>query len=91
MEGELIVDYRRKRGEHAPIHIDVAVVERVESFKYIGAHNTKDLTWSTHTHSREMGMVAPLPSEDEKIWHGPSDSQKVLQLPHLEHLGCITA
>jgi hypothetical protein len=45
---ELIVDYRRKRGEHAPIHINRAVVERVESFKLLGIHITKDLTWSTH-------------------------------------------
>ena len=45
---ELIVDYRRKRGENA-IHINGAVVERVESFKFLGAHISKDLTWSTHT------------------------------------------
>jgi hypothetical protein len=24
-------------------------VERVESFKFLGVHITKDLTWSTHT------------------------------------------
>jgi hypothetical protein len=41
---QLIVDYRRKRGEHAPIHIDGAVVERV-----LGIHITKDLTWSTYS------------------------------------------
>ena len=29
---ELIVDYRKRRAEHAPIHIDVAVVEQVENF-----------------------------------------------------------
>jgi hypothetical protein len=46
---ELIVDFRRKRGEHAPIHIDGADVERVESFKFLGIHITKDLTWPTHT------------------------------------------
>ena len=28
---ELIVDYRKRRAEHAPIHTDRAVVERVES------------------------------------------------------------
>jgi hypothetical protein len=41
------VDYRKKRREHAPI--DRAVVEQVESFKILGIHITKDLTWSTHT------------------------------------------
>jgi hypothetical protein len=66
---DLIVDCRRKRGEHAPIHIDRAIVERVESFKFLGVHITKDLTWSKHTCT-----AAPLPPhEAEKIWHGPSD------------------
>ncbi|KAK6320198.1 hypothetical protein J4Q44_G00093050 [Coregonus suidteri] len=34
---ELIVDYRKRRAEHAPIHIDGAVVERVESLKFLVA------------------------------------------------------
>jgi hypothetical protein len=32
---ELIADYRKKRAEHAPIHINRAVVERVESFTVV--------------------------------------------------------
>jgi hypothetical protein len=47
----LIVDYRRKWGEHIPIHIDGTVVEWVESFKFLGVHITKDLTCSTHIHT----------------------------------------
>jgi hypothetical protein len=43
---KLIVDYRKRRAEHAPIHIDRAIVERVESF-----HTTKELTWSTHNNT----------------------------------------
>ena len=39
---ELIVDYRKRIG---------AVVERVESFKFLDVHITKELTWSTHTHT----------------------------------------
>ena len=34
---EMIVDYRKKRTEHAPIFIDGAVVEQVEIFKFLGA------------------------------------------------------
>jgi hypothetical protein len=45
----LIVDYRKQRGEHAPIHINGAVVERVDSFKLFDVHITKDLSWSNHT------------------------------------------
>ena len=33
----------------APINIDRAVVEQVESFKFLGIHITNKLTWSKHT------------------------------------------
>ena len=45
----MIVDYRKRRTEHAPILIDRAVVEEVESFKFLGVHITNKLTWSKHT------------------------------------------
>ena len=48
---ELIVDYRKQRAEHAPDHIDRAVVERVESFKFLCVHITKNLSWSKHTNT----------------------------------------
>jgi hypothetical protein len=40
---------------------------------------------SAHQDSREEGTTKPIPQETEKIWHGSSDPQKVLQLHHLEH------
>lgn len=46
---EMIVDYRKKKTEHTPILIDGAVVEQVESFKFLGVHITNKLTWSKHT------------------------------------------
>ena len=46
---ELIMDYRKRRTEHAPINIDGAVVERVESFKFLVVHITNKLSWSKHT------------------------------------------
>ena len=49
---EMIVDYRKRRTEHAPILIDRAVVEQDESLKsskFLGVHITKKLTWSKHT------------------------------------------
>ena len=47
----------------------------------------------THQDSSEEGSTKPIPSQEtESIWHGSSDPQKVLQLPHREHpTGCITA
>jgi hypothetical protein len=46
---EMIVDYRKKSTEHAPILIDGSVVEQVESFKFLGVHINNKLTWSKHT------------------------------------------
>ena len=43
---ETIVDYRKRRIKHAPIHIDGAVVVR---FKFLGVHITNRLSWSKHT------------------------------------------
>jgi hypothetical protein len=45
----MIVDYTKRRKEHAPILIDGAIVEQVESFKFLGVHITNKLEWSKHT------------------------------------------
>ncbi|CDQ98711.1 unnamed protein product [Oncorhynchus mykiss] len=47
----MIVDFRKQQREHPPIHIDGTVVEKVESFKFLGVHITDKLNWSTHTDS----------------------------------------
>jgi hypothetical protein len=39
---EMIVDYRKKRTDHASILIDRAVVEQVESFKFLHVHITNN-------------------------------------------------
>ena len=46
---ELIVDFRRTKGEHAPIYINGDAVEQVSDFKFLGIHISKDLKWATHT------------------------------------------
>ncbi|KAK0131530.1 hypothetical protein N1851_033785 [Merluccius polli] len=44
-----IVDYRKlQEGEHAPIHINGAAVERVSSFRFLGINISEDLSWSYH-------------------------------------------
>ena len=45
---EMIMDNRKMRAEQAPIYIDGAEVEWVESFKFLGVHITNKLSWSTH-------------------------------------------
>ena len=66
---EMIVDFRKQQREQPPIHIDGTVVERVESFKFLGVHITDKLKWSTHTDCGEEGATAPLqPQEAQEIW-----------------------
>ena len=43
------MDYRKRRAEQATININWAVVERVESFKFLGIHITNKLLWSEDT------------------------------------------
>jgi hypothetical protein len=46
---ELIVDYMKRRVKQAPIQIERAVVEWVESFEFLGVHSTNKLSWSKYT------------------------------------------
>ena len=43
------MDYWNRSTAHAPILIDGAVVEQVESFKFLGVHIINKLEWSKHT------------------------------------------
>ena len=45
---EMSVDYRKRRSAHASILLDGAVVEQVESFKFLGVHITNKLTCSKY-------------------------------------------
>jgi hypothetical protein len=54
-----------KTNKHAFTHINESVVERVESFKFLGVHFTKELTWSTDNHTdlkRAQQCLFPLGS-----------------------------
>ena len=41
---EMIMDYWKRRAEQTPINIDGAVVERVESYKFLVVHITNELS-----------------------------------------------
>lgn len=45
----MILDFRRKRGDHAPLTIYGECVERVASFKFLGSHISEDVSWATNT------------------------------------------
>ncbi|KAI5098559.1 hypothetical protein C0J45_10698 [Silurus meridionalis] len=49
---KLIVDFSTKRERsYQPLNICGTPVERVDSFRYLGAHITQDLSWSCHTNT----------------------------------------
>ncbi|XP_063344797.1 interferon-induced very large GTPase 1-like [Pelmatolapia mariae] len=48
---EMVVDFRRTRGNHSPLSINGSSVEIVDSTKFLGVHLEKDLGWSLNTSS----------------------------------------
>ncbi|KAI4876406.1 hypothetical protein NFI96_004028 [Prochilodus magdalenae] len=46
---EMVVDFRRTRRDHSPLHIDGSTVEIIKSTKFLGVHLAEDLTWSLNT------------------------------------------
>uniref|UniRef100_A0AAZ3S588 Alkylated DNA repair protein AlkB homologue 8 N-terminal domain-containing protein n=1 Tax=Oncorhynchus tshawytscha TaxID=74940 RepID=A0AAZ3S588_ONCTS len=91
---EMIVDYRKRRTEHTPILIDGAVVEQVESFKFLGVHITNKLEWSKHTKTvvkRARQSIFPLRKLDRFVM-GPQ-ILKMFYSCDIESIltGCITA
>jgi hypothetical protein len=91
---EMIVDYRKRRTKHAPILIDGAVVEQVESFKFLGIHITNKLEWSKHTKTamkRERQNLSPL-RRLKRFGMGPQILKRFYS-GNIESIltGCITA
>ena len=48
---ELVIDFRRKGEQVAPVTMKGEKVERVHSYKYLGVHIDDKLTFSDHTHT----------------------------------------
>eukprot|EP00061_Rhincodon_typus_P015794 g43680.t1 len=48
---ELIIDFRKKGGEHAPIYINGIEVESVKSIKFLRVTITDDLSWACHVNA----------------------------------------
>eukprot|EP00061_Rhincodon_typus_P009089 g32294.t1 len=44
----LIIDFRKKEGEYAPIYINGTEVERVEIVEFLGVTITDNLSWTSH-------------------------------------------
>ena len=80
--------------EHAPILIDRAVVEQVESFKFLGVHINLKLSWSHHTKTVvKQTQQCPFPICRLKRWGiGPQILKKFYSCTIESILtSCITA
>ncbi len=64
---EVIIDFRKNMGDHAPLYINGDCVERVTAFKFLGVHISETLSWSTD----KEGPAAPSLSEStQEKWVG---------------------
>ena len=71
--------------EHPLIHIDGTLVEKEESFKFLGLHITDKQKWSTHTDS-VVKKAAPLqPQEAEEIQLVTKNTHRLLQMHNREY------
>ena len=41
---EIVIDFRKHKGEHAPVYINGDELERVESFRFLGVQITNNLS-----------------------------------------------
>ncbi|KAM9399677.1 uncharacterized protein ACWYII_031741 [Salvelinus alpinus] len=91
---EMIVDYRKRRIEYTPILINGAVVEQVESFKFLGVHITNKLERSKHTKTVVKGARQSLfPLRRLKRFGMGPEILKRFYSCNIESIltGCITA
>ena len=58
---ELILDYRKRRAEQAPINIDGAEVEQIEFQVPWCPHHQQTIMVQTHQESCEEGTTTPFP------------------------------
>ena len=89
----MIVDYRKRKTENGSVLIDGAVVEQVESFKFLGVHITNQLTWSTHTKTVvKRTQQKPIPLRRLKTFGmGPQILKELISCTIESILtGCIT-
>ena len=45
---EIVIGFRKRKGEHAPVYINGDEVERIESFRFLDVQITNNLSWSPH-------------------------------------------
>ena len=48
---EIVIDFRKHNGGHAPVYINGDEVEMVESFRFLCVQITNNLSWSLHANA----------------------------------------
>eukprot|EP00061_Rhincodon_typus_P002850 g18658.t1 len=48
---ELIINFRKKEGEHASIYVNRTAIERVKSIEFLGVMITDDLSWTSYIYA----------------------------------------
>ena len=84
---EIVIDFRKRKGEHAPVYINGDEVEMVESVMFLDVQITNNLSWSPHADTIvKKAPPTPLLSQKIKeIWHVRYDSHQRLQMHHRKH------
>ena len=49
---EIVIDFRKSKEKHAPVHINGDEVESVENFMFLGVQITNNLSWSSHADTK---------------------------------------
>uniref|UniRef100_A0A673Y733 Ankyrin repeat and sterile alpha motif domain containing 6 n=1 Tax=Salmo trutta TaxID=8032 RepID=A0A673Y733_SALTR len=71
---EMIVDFRKQQREHLPIHIDGTVVEKMESFKFLGKADLKKRPQSGNSSTSKSTSPTLTPSPSPTPKPPPGDS-----------------
>ena len=82
---EIVIDFRERKGEHAPVYINGDEVERVESFMFLGVQITNNLSWSPHADTIVKKAHQRLYFLSKEIWHVSYNSHQLLQMHHRKH------
>ena len=45
----MVIDFRKHKGDPAPLSINVECVQQVSSFKFLETHIAEDLSWTANT------------------------------------------
>ena len=83
---EIVIDFRKRNGGHAPVYINANEVEMVKSFRLLGIQITNNLPWSLLADALVKNAPTPsLSQEPKEICHVCYGSHQHLQMHRRKH------